>query len=591
MPRADLMVVASLWLIYLLPFSHALPFIDGVRDLQVALDIARGEAFPLVGPVFGNRFHLGPVFFYLQALQLLVGLPLSSVPALLGALAGAKFALAYGFGREWIDRRYGLLFAAALALPGWSGLDFLNTTTPLLVPALLLAACWCALRFVRAGRASALLGCAVAASLALHAHPAAAAVAVVPVFLCLRQLVRQRRWGLLAAGLGMGLLPLAPALLAIVQSGSGAVLLQARTVTVPGSGHSFAGWMDAVRGFALGGPLTSLRTLGSADFGAVLAWVTLAASLSGLAMLAGRAVDDRRARSLALLLPGVALVVFGARSNTPWYFVHTLTLVHAAAIAYGWHRWQAGTRTWVGAAIALALAQGMLVYAHVARGEGNFASIELMDVRRASGERGPVVPPWLSIRHWQALADALCADPTRTLALHGALARAVDDQGGLAARAQCDLEHVRLGGSAERHWVGLPRALWSVLQWSPRGRIGSIGLFLPATVVSGQGHRIADPRRYPLRAALVGEAVTEALTFTTSGDALLVVSQLSPALAHWRIDDIRADGVPIRPLYVDSSLHAYRVRGADNVHWSLRVSASSPEWVDIVTIAPQHSPP
>ncbi len=590
-PRADIAVLAVLWLAYLWPFAEALPFIDGVRDLQIALDIARGEAFPLVGPVFGNRFHLGPVFHYLLALPLLFGLPLSTLPIFLGALAGAKFALAYGFGREWIDRRYGLLFAAALALPGWSGLDFLNTTTPMLVPVLLLASCWCALRFVRAGRGSALLGCALSASLALHAHPAAAAVAVVPVFLCLQQLVRERRWGLAAAAVGVALLPLLPALLAVVQSGSGAVLSQAPTVTVPGSGHSLGGWIDAVRGFALGGPLTTLRTLGSADCGAALAWITLTASLSGLAMLAARATHDRRARGLGVLLLGVGIVVFAARSNTPWYFVQALTLAHAAALAYGWHYWQVGARAWVSVAIALAWAQAALVQTHLARGEGNFASIELMDVRRANGERGPDLPPWISIRHWQALADLLCADPTRMLALHAALARAVDDQGGLAARAHCNVGHVRLGGAGARHLVGLPRAVWSQLQWSPEFKVGSIGVFTPTTVVTSASHAIADPQRYPLRAALAGEEVAEALAFETSGDALLVVSQLSPALAHWRVDAVRADGVAIQPLYVDSSLHAYRVVGADNIHWRLRVSASSPGWVDIVTIAPQHSPP
>jgi hypothetical protein len=214
-----------------------------------------------------------------------------------------------------------------------------------------------------------------------------------------------------------------------------------------------------------------------------------------------------------------------------------------------------------------------------------------MDVRRANGERGPDLPPWISIRHWSALADLLCADSTHALALHGALARAVDDQGALAARAQCDLQHLRLGGTAERHWVGLPRALWSLLQWSPWAKIGSIGVFPAATVVSSPGQLIADPRRYPLRAALVGELVEEEFFLTTAGDSLLVVSQLSPALAHWRIDSVLADGEPIDPIYSDSSLFAYRATGIDLVHWSLRVSASSPEWVDIVTIAPQHSPP
>lgn len=591
LPLVDVAVVALLWLVYLLPFTQAMPFIDGVRDMQFALDIARGDAFPLIGPVFGNRFHLGPVFYYLQALPLLVGLPMAAVSYFLGVLAGAKLALAYGFGRDWIDRRYGLLFAAALALPGWSGMDFLNLTTPLLVPSLLLISCWCALRFVRGGRASAMLGCALAISLAIHAHPSAAVVGWVAVAACAWRVARERRWGLLAAAVGVGLLPLLPAMVAVVQSGPGAVLSDALTVTVPGSGHSFRGWLDAVHGFALGGPLTSLRTLGSANFGAALAWITFGVTLAGLLLLLMRVSDDRRALALATLLLGVGVVVFAARVNTPWYFVHALTLTCAAATAYGWHRWRQGLRFWIAAAAILASSQGLLVHAHLARGEGNFASIELMDIRRAKGERGAALSPWISVDHWSELAELLCADPARTLALHGALARAVDDQGALSARARCDPGHVQLGGDADRHWVGLPRALWSALQWSPQGKIGSIGLFSAVSVISTHGHRIADPRRYPLRAGLGGDPASSVLTFTTTGDALLLVGQLSPALAHWQVNEVRADGVPIQPIYADSSLHGYHVDRAENVHWSLRVSASALEWVDIVVVAPQHSSP
>lgn len=587
----DIAVVGLLWLVYLLPFTQALPFIDGVRDMQFALDIAHGDAFPLVGPVFGNRFHLGPVFYYVQALPLLIGLPIAAVPCFLGLLAGAKFALAYGFGRDWIDRRYGLLFAAALALPGWSGMDFLNTTSPLLLPSLLLVACWCALRFARAVRASALLGCALAISLAIHAHPSAVVVGWVAVVVCAWRVARERRWGLLAGAIGVGLLPLLPAMVAVVQTGPSAVLSDALTVTVPGSGHSFRGWLDAVHGFALGGPLTTLRTLGSADFGTALAWITLGVTVAGLLLLLTRVSDDRRASALALLLLGVGMAVFAARINTPWYFVQSLTLMCAAAVAYGWHCWRPGLRFWVATAAILALSQGLLVHAHLARGEGNFASIELMDIRRAGGERGAALSPWISVRHWSSLAALLCADPGRSLALHGALARAVDDQGALSARALCSPDHLQLGGVAERHWVGLPRALWSALQWSPQGKIGSIGLFPPATVLSTQGHRIADPRRYPLRATLGGDPESTVLRFTTTGDALLVVGSLSPALAFWRVDEVRADGMPIAPVYEDSSLHGYRVQRGENVHWSLHISASALEWVDIVVVAPQHSPP
>lgn len=592
-PLADVALLMLLWLIYLLPFTEALPFIDGIRDLQFALDIARGESWPLIGPVFANRFHLGPFGYYLQALPLAFGLPLSAVPIFLGAIAGSKFFLAYGFGREWIDRRYGLLFAAALALPGWSGLDFLNTTTPLLVPALLLAAAWCALRFLRGGAESTLYGSALAISLALQSHPSALVIALIPAAVCLRQVIAGRRWRALATAIGIGVLPLFPVLIAVSQSGWGIVLPQATTVTVAGSGHSLAGWMEALRGFAYGGPLTTLRTLGSADYGDVLAQATLILSLTGLFLLAAAARRDRRARLLGLLLIGVALMVFGARSNTPWYFLHPLTLAWAAAVAFGWHRWPHVRSTWVIAACTLAVLQAVLLRAHLAKGEGGFASAELMDVRVARGERGPQFPPWISIRHWNALAGLLCTDGARTLALHGALARAVDDQGGLAARALCSIDQLRLGGVAERHWIGLPRAAWAALQWSPQAKIGSIGVFQPDQVFSSGSHVLADPHRYPLRAPLGGADASRQFHLRLRGDAILTISQLSPALAYWAVDEIRADALAVAPLHVDSGMQVYRAGGdpARWVDWSFTVRASAQPWVDIVSVRPQHSMP
>ncbi len=591
--RSDIALLLALWLIYLLPFTEALPFIDGIRDLQFALDIASGESWPLVGPVFANRFHLGPFGYYLQALPLVLGFPLSSVPMFLGALAGSKFFLAYGFGRDWIDRRYGLLFAAALALPGWSGLDFLNTTTPMLVPALLLAAAWSTLRFARGHSVWALFGAALASSLALQSHPSALILALLPAAVCLRQVMLMRSWGLLFAAIGVGLLPLLPALISVARGGWVTLLPQATTVTVAGSGHSLLGWIEAVRGFAIGGPLTTLRTLGSAAWGSLLAWTTLLWSLAGMALLGRRLAGNRQARQLAGVFFATLVLVFAARSNTPWYFMQVLTLAWGAAAAWGWHQ-QPRAQAWVMAtALVLALVQGCLLRAHLARGEGGFASVELMDVRAARGLRGDSLPPWISVRHWEALAELLCADPTRSLALHGALARAVDDQGGLAARGRCDLEKLRLGGTADRHWLGLPRALWSALQWSPQAKIGSIGVFTPDRVFGSDGHPLADPHRYPLRAVLAGAAATQSLHLRTADDALLVISQLSPTLGFWSVEELRLNGVAIAPLHVDSGMRAYRAAGDGQgwANWELRISASSLSWVDIVSVRPQHSAP
>src|SRR5215471_12768405 len=56
-------------------------FLDQVRDVSTAADIAAGRAFPLLGPLIGwTHGQLGPLYFYLIAPAFLVsGTPLAGV--------------------------------------------------------------------------------------------------------------------------------------------------------------------------------------------------------------------------------------------------------------------------------------------------------------------------------------------------------------------------------------------------------------------------------------------------------------------------------------------------------------------------------
>lgn len=582
-------ILALLTLIYLIPFTYALPFGDGIRDLQVASDIARGISYPLLGPVFANRFHAGPVGYYLQALPLWFGLSLSTVPLFLGMLASSKFLLAYGFGKEWIDRRFGLLLALALALPGWSGMDFLNTTTPLLVPALVLADMWCTLRFVRRQSTCALLGAALTASLAVHAHPGAVVFVSVLAGICVWHAARARRWGSLIGATGVAILPWLPALVAVARSGWRVLLpAESPTVVVPGSGHSLIGWFEAARGFALGGPLTTLRALGSESWGTFLAWLSFTTAAVGLLLLLWAAVarKDTSARWLVALLAGVTMAVFAARSNTPWYFVQPLTLAYALAVAYGWRQLPQAISTFPVIALGLAAMQSGGVFQHLQRGEGGVVTVELMDIRVARGERGPTPGIWVSVRHWPELATFLCAESSRPTALHGELAIVVDDQGALAAREACDVTQLRLGGAAERHWVGVPRAIWSTLEWSPSVKIASLGVFEAGVVAATEiGHALSDPRRYPRRATIASPPVTREYRIEAPSDHVLLVGRLSPVLATFNVVAATADGQPVTAFYRDAFTQAFRRPQANmaTTIWTVQVTSNDPEWVDIVT--------
>jgi hypothetical protein len=582
-------VLALLTLIYLIPFTYALPFADGIRDLQVASDIARGISYPLLGPVFANRFHAGPAGYYLQALPLWFGLSLSTVPLFLGMLASSKFLLAYGFGKEWIDRRFGLLLASALALPGWSGLDFLNTTTPMLVPALVLADMWCTLRFVRRQSTCALLGAALTTSLAVHAHPGAVVFVPVLAGICVWHAARARLWWSLIGASGVAILPLLPALVAVVRSGWRVLLaVESATVVVPGSGNSLIGWFEAARGFALGGPLTTLRTLGSESWGTSLAWLSFTIAAVGLLLLLWAAVarKDVRARWLAALLAGVTVAIFAARSNTPWYFVHPLSVAYALAVATGWRQLPKAISAIPVLALGLAATQSAGVVHHLQRGEGDGVTAELMDIRLARGERGPTLGSWVSVRHWPELAAFLCAESSRPTALHGELAIVVDDQGALAAREACDVTQLRLGGAAERHWVGVPRAIWSTLGWSPSVKIASLGVFEAGVVAADEiGHALADPRRYPMRTPVESAPVTREYRIEAPADHVLLVGRLSPAFAKLNVVAAAADGQPVTAFYRDAFAQAFHRPQANmaTTIWIVQLTSSDPAWVDIVT--------
>lgn len=589
LPLGDALLLAGFCLAAFLPFLHAMPFVDGVRDIAIALAIARGESYPLVGPIFGSSFHLGPVFHYLQAVPLLLGLPVASVPWWMGALASSKFLLAYGLGRAWMDRRFGLLFAAALALPGWSGLDFLNTTTPMLVPALLLGTCWSALAHVRGGRALTLIGTGLLASLAIQAHPSAAVLAVFPLSAATAAAIRRGQWPALGAGVAAGLLPFLPVALAWVVQGASAVVPAGQVVVQAGSGHSGWGWLEAAYGFACGGPLTTLRTLGGESWGGMVACATVLLATGGLALCARQARRDRRARWLLAGLTWVAVMVFGVRPSTPWYFAQVLTLSYAGVIALGWRSGPWAGRALPGAALALALIQTAAVMQHVGRGEGGFPAAELMDIRQARGNRGPQAGAWIAVSQWADLAQIVCPRLRGTLALHGTLASIVDEHGGLPIRDRCDVSTLRLGGAADRHLVGVPRAVWSPLGWSPLHKIGSLGLFEPDGVRSmSPGHPLADARDYPMRAPIGAVATTRTMRIDVAPGSLVIIGRLSPSLSVFEVASVRADQLALAPAYRDAHIHAYVVPASvpHPVTLSLQVLSTDHDWIDVVEIAP-----
>ena len=182
LPHGDLLLLVALYGVTLASFPFAALIVDSGRDLAWGWSIAQGEAWPTYGPSLNGIWQLGPAWYYLIALVLVLSGSIGGVAFGIGALAALKIPLAYTLGRRWRDASLGLVFAAAVALPGWNTLGQLVLSHTSLVEVAVLASLWLSLWAWQQRSPAALLGAAAMFALALHAHPTALIVA--PALAC-----------------------------------------------------------------------------------------------------------------------------------------------------------------------------------------------------------------------------------------------------------------------------------------------------------------------------------------------------------------------------------------------------------------------
>src|SRR5688572_329079 len=177
-PAAGL-VIAILMAAYVAGYAWSAPNTDSADELLRAYEIRHAIAFPLEGPPLGNVLHLGPAWFYLTALPLFAWHSWLSAALFIGLVCSLKFPLAYWCGKRLVDEDFGVLWAAALFLPGWTTVEQLVFLNPNGVAMAMLAVLAIALpgldRPASLGRCVAL---GLALALALHVHPTS-----LPIFL------------------------------------------------------------------------------------------------------------------------------------------------------------------------------------------------------------------------------------------------------------------------------------------------------------------------------------------------------------------------------------------------------------------------
>ncbi|HEX3137698.1 MAG TPA: glycosyltransferase family 39 protein, partial [Casimicrobiaceae bacterium] len=163
--RADMAVVGAFMAIYIASSYFGAAGPDTTRDVAAALAIRDLGALPLHGPLLAGTAHLGPLWFYLLSLPMLLARSWVGVAVFVAVIGSLQFPLAYAAGRRLIDRRFGILWCALLTLPGWGSFQLVGFSHTNMVPTCSMLALYALVRLAQQRRPRWLVVSALAFSL------------------------------------------------------------------------------------------------------------------------------------------------------------------------------------------------------------------------------------------------------------------------------------------------------------------------------------------------------------------------------------------------------------------------------------------
>jgi hypothetical protein len=591
-------LVAALFLAYVAGFAWSLSIPDTSRDAFIAYGIRHGLSYPVEGPFLGipSAVHLGPLWYYLVAIPLWVSDTWLAFALFQGVLCGLKFVLAWHCGRKLVSERFGLLWAAALALPGWTTMEVLipfNASVAETASLLILAAYLHCRDHPDSRGAIFMLGLAIGA--ALHAHPTTAPFAVMGLFAV------HRSWK-------MGVRPISQFFVLV----AGALVLFAPYV----ASQAINGWPDwsSARGYVASqlsisqlllvpqllfaqlysGPRFVVEDFAGWPHGLAAALGAVCVALTVIACVATLLRSERTDIRILAAFAGVTLALVPwlllLRPTTPFYFLNVLAPATAGVVAMGAEtiaKWVPRFRFDVASAGSLIVLQ-VIVLVGIARNVeqgGSGTSAQALDVKDFRGTQS-FADIWFPAAGRRVLGNILCR--SRPVTLHGALAFVEDRSVGMDGWFECaSSEFVALGGSAgSRHLVGLTHREWRMLDIEPPCAAGSLGIVSTSGPFWPEGGvPIAEGSRYFPRVVATGSGKEITARLATSGAGFIVVSNI--LYGYERLDAISVfhGDKEVKPIFADAISRAYAAGPGDmSVEWRFVARATSRAAVDIAFI-------
>lgn len=604
MQRRDglaLAFVAALMIAYVAPYAYATLASDTVRDLLAAHAIARGELLPLAGPPINYSIHLGPVWLYLESIPLLVSSTATAAMLFAGALAGAKFPLAYWCGERLVSQRFGLCFAAALALPSVAIFQALLPMHPGLVEAALLLALYCTLRAASSGFDRWVFASALALGVAIQLHPTALFYAPLLFgWLLLRRNVpfARRVLHVFAAMLiaSVWFWPtLASDIFAVRNEAStlraGDVSGRASVEGALNVAHAFLVKIP----YAIAGSHLSRSGMPSAAALALLCILatTLIVGLMLVVTRGDRAMRGRVLAAVALFVAGLA-IVSSMRSYVSFYTTYFLLPLAAFVAA-------ASLLMLLDARARLLQFAGLAAIASIALTHG-IASYRAIEYGRDAFLRS-ALPALGDLGHGKVAVVAASTFPAATrdavgryictlgdaISLHGDIAYQVAGAYSLDTLLACNAKlRPTIGGrepaNPDAHLYGLSRGLLRELGRTPEHWAGRIGVGRPLAIVHPpSGVKAEATFSYFEQAPDRGALERLLLAFDVTRDATIAIYNLKPFDSKFEIGAVSADGQRVEPALrtFDATFFVAPRGTAGTVHWSIEIETDVSRWIDV----------
>lgn len=592
--RAPWLLLAVLVLLHLVRVPYAATHQDFARDVFVAWRFLRGEEVPLAGPVLAGTIHLGPVWYWLLAALLAVTRSWLGVVGLLGVLSATQVVLAFRLGAALQGERAGLLWAALLALPAWSNLEWMLPQHYVLTAPLALAFLLCATRYVQQRRTRWLVGMALTFVLALHAHPSSAGL----VWIALGVVAHAAwtgalRWRACVAALFAACVPLLPYLwwsigndFADFRAG-GAYLLDGQST------GSAANTLPVLYAATLGGTRYWLQTLLAWPVWSVTAiLLVLAATFAAAVPGWWRLLREPAARPVViaavLAVVAVALTTALIRHQATYYMTTTLRVVAFGAVALGLAA--LGAAAWARALRATVITLALVLNAccavtaarFVVSGSWPFDFQALFDVTgRPSGPAPLLLLPAYAMRD---SGEFLCGE--RAPSVHGAYARHLIYDYAIEMRLACARADTVAGGSDAMRtpWLGLSRRVAKDAGLVPVRRVGSLALFPVRRVLAGDAFAAPELPRYPVHLPGVNAPEQRRYRVALAPGERLAISDMAFFTPVPQVE-IAETSPPVSLIGADAVTRLYACTGCssgESAEFELRVSTQHFGDTDIV---------